>query len=222
MTSKKKKIKEEEEILETKKVQDDDQDDEKGDDNKVNLQFIPFGNPEDDEIINKVMFYGPVNEKTSSDFIANLITLHDRLDEGEEIEVYLSTSGGNTDDMFAIIDLMNIIKKDRDIKIICIGKTMSAGVLLACSGTKKKRFSTKNTRFMIHEVVFDSGGGSTSYNNHEFNEARCIQDMYVKSIAANTKLTEKKILKLIEGGHHHYFTAEEAKKYGIIDEIIGE
>jgi ATP-dependent Clp protease protease subunit len=211
MTTKKKKIEEDE--VDTEETTEDKKE-------NINFQFLPLGQ-EDDEIINKVMFYGPVNEKTSSDFIANLITLHDRLEKGLEIEVYISTSGGNTDDMFAMIDVMNLIKTERDIKIICIGKTMSAGVLLACSGTKKKRFSTKNTRFMIHEVVFDSGGGSTSYNNHEFNEAKYIQDMYVKSIAANTKLTEKKILKLIEGGHHHYFTAEEAKKYGIIDDIIG-
>lgn len=207
-----------------KKIEDDELDREEAkeqeDSEKFDIKFFPIGGG-DDEIINKVMFYGPVNEKTSSEFIANLITLHDRLEKDMDIEIYLSTSGGNTDDMFAIIDVMNIIKKERDISVTCIGKTMSAGILLACSATKKKRYSTPNTRFMLHEVVFDSGGGSTTYNNHEFTEAKFIQESYIKNIAANTKLTEKKILKLIEGGHHHYFTAEEAKKYGIIDEIIG-
>ena len=86
--------------------------------------------------------FGEIDEERSSEVCVSLLVLGQRNKDDEEmepIEFYLSTYGGNADDMFAIYDVMNVIKKKCEVHTYGIGKVMSAGVLLLANGTAGKR-----------------------------------------------------------------------------------
>ena len=75
---------------------------------------------------------------------------------------YLSTYGGNADDMFALYDLMRVVRRETEIHTVGLGKVMSAGVLILAAGTKGRRYIGKNCRVMIHSVM---GGNAGSLHN---------------------------------------------------------
>ena len=136
------------------------------------------------------------------------------------IEMYISTHGGTASDMFSIIDVMESIKETTcDIETIGIGKVMSAGVPILAAGTPGKRRIGKNCRVMLHSVMAGTGGTIFSMEN-ELEEIKWIQDSYIKCLASYTKLTAAKIRKILKTQKDTYFSAEEAIKMGIADEII--
>ena len=144
------------------------------------------------------------------------------LKEGQEkkpIEFYVSTYGGNADDMFALYDLMEIIKEETEIHTVGLGKVMSAGVLLLAAGTQGKRKIGKNCRVMLHNVVGGTSGPLPNLTN-EIEAIQQLQDDYVAALVHNTKLSKKKLTKLLNEKVNIYLTAEEAVKYGIADIII--
>lgn len=135
------------------------------------------------------------------------------------IEFILSTPGGSADDMFALYDVMRLVREQCDIVTFGLGKVMSAGVLLLAAGTKGKRKIGKNCRVMIHSVI---GGTSGSFHNleNEFNELRYMQKAYLSALAAETGVSEKKLRAMINTKVNVYLSAEEAVKMGIADIII--
>lgn len=174
---------------------------------------------------------GDVDEEKASDVIYALLTLK-QIGEREEtdskgkaktvfdpIEMYISTHGGSASDMFAIYDVMRMIKKECQIETVGIGKVMSAGVLLLAAGTKGKRKIGKNCRVMIHSVLGGNEGPLHNLEN-ELAEIRWTQDRYVKALIEETKLTQATMNKLLQKHVNIYLSAEEAVKYGIADEVI--
>lgn len=135
------------------------------------------------------------------------------------IDFYISTYGGSADDMFALYDLMNIVKEDTDIKTIGLGKVMSAGVLLLAAGTKGQRQIGKNCRVMIHNVVAGNHGSLPNLTN-ELEAIQQLQDDYVDALVESTKLSKKKLKKILNEKVNVYLSAEEAIQYGIADIII--
>ena len=135
------------------------------------------------------------------------------------IDFYISTYGGSADDMFALYDLMNIVKEDTDIKTIGLGKVMSAGVLLLAAGTKGQRRIGKNCRVMIHNVVAGNHGSLPNLTN-ELEAIQQLQDDYVDALVESTKLSKKKLKKILNEKVNVYLSAEEAVQYGIADIII--
>ena len=171
------------------------------------------------------------NEKLSSDYIETILNLTDEevnsLSDAEfaelkpNIEFYISTNGGSANEMFAIYDVINKIKSDKitSISTIGIGKVMSAGVLLLASGSKGRRKIGRNCRVMIHSVIAGTSGPMHQLEN-EFEEVRSIQESYIKALAAETSMSEKKIKKLLKKKTNIYLSAEEAIELGIADEIL--
>jgi len=171
-----------------------------------------------------VGLFGDVQEEKIAELIHGLLMLDEmnKLSEEENckpIEFYISTYGGNADDMFGLYDIIRQIKETSEIHTIGLGKVMSAGVLLLAAGTEGKRKIGKNCRVMIHSVM---GGNHGSLHNmmNELEAIEQLQDMYCDALIENTKLTRTKLKKMIERKVNVYLSAEEAVEMGIADIII--
>jgi ATP-dependent Clp protease protease subunit len=151
-----------------------------------------------------------------------LVVEHEHKKEEEEripIELYLSTYGGSADDMFALYDIMRLVREDMVIRTVGLGKVMSAGVLLLAAGTKGERRVAKNCRIMIHSVV---GGNHGDLHNmlNEMEAIEQLQQMFVDCLVSETKMTKTRLKKMLDRKVNVYLTAEEAVELGIADIII--
>lgn len=189
---------------------------------------------EDDEL-RLIGLYGEVEELKVSQIIGTLIDMGDTAleevpkdpanpeSETEEIvrpiEFIISTPGGNADDMFALYDIMRVVREKCDIITYGIGKVMSAGVLLLASGTKGKRKIGKNCRVMIHSVVAGSSGPFHSLQN-EMSEIKHMQRAYIQALSDETNMSVKQLNTMINKKVNVYLSAEEAVKLGIADIIV--
>jgi len=181
--------------------------------------------------------YGEINEENSHDIINSLVYLHKTAksvvsfstSEGEKletveviepIEVYVCTSGGSANDMFAVYDIMQHIQEEgTEVATIGVGKVMSAGVLVLACGTKGKRKIGKNCRVMIHGVVAGQHGQLHDIEN-EMEEVRWIQDRYIQALSENSNMTKKYIKKLLDRKVNVYLDAKDVIELGIADELI--
>ena len=169
--------------------------------------------------------FSDVDQEKTAELTQLLIYLNEvnkaEKDENKKkpIDFYISTYGGSADDMFALYDLMNIVKEDTDIKTVGLGKVMSAGVLLLAAGTKGQRCIGKNCRVMIHNVVAGNHGSLPNLTN-ELEAIQQLQDDYVDALVESTKLSKKKLKKILNEKVNVYLSAEEAIQYGIADIII--
>ena len=185
----------------------------------------------DKDDIRAINCYGDITERMGSEVVqAMLYFNHSRHDIVEDAEgraheivkpfrMYISTHGGVVSDMFSILDVMDMIKRDCVIETVGIGKVMSAGVLMLANGTKGKRKIGKNCRVMLHSVISGHHGSFPNVEN-EMRETKALQDMYFDYLCSCTKLTRKKIKKLLLNNVDVYLSAEEAIEYGIADEFL--
>ena len=152
--------------------------------------------------------YGDINEDNAHDMISSVLYLHKtarsivtyRTNEGEDletvevvepIELYISTTGGAANDMFAIYDVISHVQDNGTcVETVGLGKVMSAGVLILASGTKGKRKIGKNCRIMIHGVVAGQHGQLHDIEN-EMEEARWTQERYINALCENSNMTKK-------------------------------
>tara|TARA_B100001094_G_scaffold313597_1_gene351543 strand:+ start:241 stop:897 length:657 start_codon:yes stop_codon:yes gene_type:complete len=166
---------------------------------------------------------GDISEQKSEEVIGTLIHLSDQCDPDAEvirpIDMYISTYGGSVVDMFAMYDLMRVIKQKCTVSTIGLGKVMSAGVLLLANGTKGERKVGKNCRIMLHNVMAGFGGTLINVEN-EVKEVKWIQQRYIDCLEMQTNLTKKKIQKMLNKQLDVYISAEQAIEYGIADVII--
>lgn len=189
---------------------------------------------EEDSGIQSIGMIGDVSEEKASEVIYALLSMwkdgvkkpevdtkkkKTSKDVSQLIKLYISTHGGSASDMFAIYDVMRMVKKDIPISTIGLGKVMSAGVLLLAAGSKGHRKIGKHCRVMIHSVLAGNEGPIHSLEN-EMNEIRWTQDRYINALIAETKITPATMKKLLEKHVNIYLSAEEAVKYGIADEVI--
>ena len=184
---------------------------------------------QDGEEPNTLGLVGELNEESTQELYMGLVQLNggkvfpNPLEEGEEVpedvHFLISTGGGAVYDMFGVVDIMNIVKRRRDIATLGTGKVFSAGVPLLVSGTKGKRFVTRNVRIMSHRC--SSGGvGSTADMKASHDEMRLMEDNMVRVIAENSNLSVGEINNMFSKNIDEYFSAEEAIEMGLADEII--
>jgi len=182
------------------------------------------------ESMRSVGLYGDVEEERIAEVISALLTLqhvgmpkYDEggalTEEGKPIKLYVSTYGGSADDMAALVDIMNVVKKDCPIQTIGIGKVMSAGVLILASGTKGERYIGRNCRVMIHSVIAGNHGSLHNLEN-ELSEIKKMQEIYLQSLADATNMTKKQLKSFMRRKQNVYLNAEEAIKLGIADKIL--
>jgi len=168
--------------------------------------------------------FAEVAEEKIAELIHALLVVVEHEDQKEEsdripIDFYLSTYGGSADDMFALYDIMRLVREDVIVRTVGLGKVMSAGVLLLAAGTKGERCIAKNCRIMIHSVV---GGNHGDLHNmlNEMEAIEQLQQMFVDCLVSETKMTKTRLKKILDRKVNVYLSAEEAVELGIADIII--
>ena len=163
----------------------------------------------------RIVFLGEeVNSTSASIVVAQLLFLEAE-DPNKDIHMYINSPGGEITSGMAIYDTMHYIKCD--VSTICIGMAASMGAFLLAGGTKGKRFALPNAEMMIHQP---SGGAS--------GQASDIKIVAEKILDTRRKLNEYlarntgQPLEVIEADteRDHWMSAEEAKAYGLIDEVV--
>jgi ATP-dependent Clp protease protease subunit len=157
---------------------------------------------------------GPINDDVANIIIAQLLFLEKENDK-EDIQMFINTPGGHIHSGLAIVDTMNYIKCD--ISTIAVGMAASMGSILLSMGTKGKRFALPNSKILIHQPL----GGVEGQASDIAIEAEEILKMKQKLNSMLAKVTGQS-LKQIEKDvdRDKYFTAKEAKNYGLIDKVI--
>ena len=95
------------------------------DEENSNLTGNVFLKIDKEKISNKIGIFGAIDEKLSMSIVSSLILTNSELEPGEDIEIYLSTVGGDVHEMFSIVDAINFVKKTRDVSVFCLGKSIS-------------------------------------------------------------------------------------------------
>jgi len=163
-----------------------------------------------------VMLSGEVNDQVASTIVAQLLFLEAE-DPEKDIYFYINSPGGVITAGMSIFDTMNYIKPD--VSTICIGQAASMGAFLLSSGAKGKRYSLPNSRIMIHQPSGGAQGQSTDIQI----QAKEIQRMKDDLNAILAENTGQKIAKIAEDTERdNFMSAEESKKYGMIDEVISK
>ena len=159
---------------------------------------------------------GPIDDHVANLIIAQLLYL-DHTDQKKDVYLYINSPGGSVTAGLAIIDTMNFIKSD--VSTICVGIAASMGALIHSSGKKGKRFSLPNSEVLIHQVM---GGTEGQASDIAINAKHILRtkDTLNKILANNTNKKVDQVEK--DSDRDYYMTADEAKKYGIIDDIISK
>lgn len=163
---------------------------------------------------NIIFLNGEVNSQTAGVVIAQLLFLASE-NPSKDIKLYVNSPGGSVVDGLAIIDTMNHIKND--VSTICVGLAASMGAMILSAGTKGKRLSLPNAEVMIHQPLGGYEGQASDIEIRTKNILRTKENLY-KILVKNTGQKYEKIVK--DADRDYFMTADEAKKYGIIDKVI--
>lgn len=163
----------------------------------------------------RIIFLGDgVNEHTANLIVAQLLFL-DNQDPKKDIYLYINSPGGSVYDALAIYDTMNFVKAD--VQTVGIGVQASAAAFLLSSGAKGKRFLLPNSTVMIHQPSSGTRGKVTD-QEIDLRESLRIKGLLEDIMVKNTGQKKSQIHEDME--RDRWMTADEAKKYGIVDEII--
>ena len=157
---------------------------------------------------------GPIDDHVADLVMAQLLFL-DAEDSKKDISIYINSPGGVVTAGMAIYDTIQYVKAD--ISTICIGQAASAAAILLAAGQKGKRFALPNARVMIHQVMGGAEGQATDVEI-QTREMLRVKRAVNEIMAKHTGQTIAKIEK--DTDRDFYMTAQEAKKYGIIDQVI--
>ncbi|HEO8419192.1 ATP-dependent Clp endopeptidase proteolytic subunit ClpP [Niallia sp. FSL W8-0635] len=161
-----------------------------------------------------IMLGDEINDQVANNIVAQLLFLAAE-NPDKDISLYINCPGGSTSAGFAIYDTMHYIKPD--VRTICTGMAASFGALLLLAGAKGKRYALPNSEIMIHQPLGGTRGQATEI---EISAKRIIKlKSHINHIIAEK--TGQSIEKIANDTERDYFmSAEEAKSYGIVDEII--
>ena len=166
-------------------------------------------------LIDRIIFIGgPIDDAVANLVMAQLLFL-DAEDPKKDISIYINSPGGVVTAGMAIYDTIRYVKAD--ISTICIGQAASAAAILLTAGTKGKRLALPNARVMIHQVMGGAEGQATDVEI-QTREILRIKKAINEILAKHTGKSMSQIEK--DTDRDFYMTAIEAKKYGIIDEVI--
>jgi ATP-dependent Clp protease protease subunit len=161
-----------------------------------------------------VFLAGPVTDSAANSVIAQMLFLASK-DPKKDIQLYINTPGGSVTAGLAIYDTMQYVKSP--ISTVCIGLAASMGATLLSAGAKGKRFALPNSQVLLHQVA---GGVTGEAVEIEITAKQIvkIKEKLNKILAKHTGQPLEKVEK--DTDRDFYLSAEEAKEYGIIDEVI--
>ncbi len=157
---------------------------------------------------------GPIDDAVANLVMAQLLFL-DAEDPKKDISVYINSPGGVVTAGMAIYDTIQYVKAD--VSTICIGQAASAAAILLAAGAKGKRYALPQSRVMIHQVMGGAEGQATDVEI-QTREILRIKKAINEILAKHTGKSLSQIEK--DTDRDFYMTAQEAKKYGIIDQVI--
>ncbi len=163
----------------------------------------------------RIIFLGEeINDAVASTVVAQLLFLESE-DPGKDIHMYINSPGGSVTAGMAIYDTMNYIKCD--VSTTCIGMAASMGAFLLSSGAKGKRFALPNAEVMIHQPLGGAQGQATEIQiaaEHILKTKKKLNQILADNSGKPVEEVEK------DTDRDNWLTAEEAKEYGLIDEVI--
>ncbi|PLX11730.1 MAG: ATP-dependent Clp protease proteolytic subunit [Marinilabiliales bacterium] len=166
-------------------------------------------------MMDRIIFLGvPIDDYVSNIIQAQLLFL-ESIDAKRDIQIYLNTPGGSVYAGLGIYDTMQYITPD--IATICTGMAASMGAVLLCAGTERKRTALKHGRVLIHQPMCGAQGQASDIEITAREIQKLKKELY-DIIAQHSKQTYKKIW--ADADRDYWMTAEEAKKYGMIDEVL--
>ncbi len=168
-----------------------------------------------DRIIFVGGYEGEFTTDSANTLIAQLLYL-DSDDSTKDINLYINSPGGMVTAGLAVYDTMQFIKSP--ITTICMGMAMSFGAVILAAGSKGKRYALPNSRIMIHQPLVGGISGQATDILVEAKEMSHTRRILEEIMAKHTGQTFEKINRDME--RNNYMSAEEALKYGIIDEVI--
>ncbi|OHA46131.1 MAG: ATP-dependent Clp endopeptidase, proteolytic subunit ClpP [Candidatus Taylorbacteria bacterium RIFOXYD2_FULL_36_9] len=163
---------------------------------------------------NIIFLSGVIDDDTANIIIAQLLFLQSE-DPKKDIKLYINSPGGHVSAGFAIIDTMNHLKND--VSTVCVGMAASMGAVILASGTKGKRYSLPNSEIMIHQPLGGAQGQATDIQITA-KQILKLKEKLNRIMAERTGKTYAEIEK--DADRDYYMSAEEAKKYGIVDKVL--
>lgn len=160
-----------------------------------------------------IFLTGPIYDDMANLIVAQLLFLESE-DPKKDIALYVNSPGGAVTAGLAILDTMNHVKPD--VSTVCVGMAASAAAVILAAGAKGKRFALPNAEVMIHQP---SGGASGQATDIEITAKQILltRDRLNKILAKSTGQPLERIEKDVE--RDYFMMAEEAKKYGIVDQV---
>ena len=163
----------------------------------------------------RIVFIGtPIDDFVANSIIAQLLFLQME-DPKKDVHIYINSPGGSVSDGMAIYDTLNFMQCD--IVTYCLGMAASMSTVLLSAGTKGKRFALPNSRIMIHQPSGGAGGQTSDISiaaKEILRWRKTINDILAKHSDKTAEEVEK------DSDRDYYMTADEAKDYGLVDEVI--
>jgi ATP-dependent Clp protease protease subunit len=164
----------------------------------------------------RIIFLGsPINDDVANSIIAQMLFLASQ-DPKKEIQFYINSPGGVLTSGLAIYDTMQYIKCP--VSTVCVGSAASAAAILLAAGAKGKRFSLPNAQILLHQVAVTSVGGQASEIAIAAKEILRLKEKVNKILTKHIGQPFSRIEK--DTDRDFYLSADEAKEYGVIDEVI--
>jgi ATP-dependent Clp protease, protease subunit len=164
----------------------------------------------------RIIFLGtPISDDIANAVMAQLLCLQ-QMDAERDIEIYINSPGGSFTALTAIYDTMRYIKPD--VRTVCLGQAASAAAVILAAGTKGKRLALPNSRILIHQPATEGGYGQSSDIEIQAKEILRIRSLMEQMLAEDTGRTPEEVSRDIE--RDKYLTADQARDYGIIDEVL--
>ena len=162
-----------------------------------------------------IFLSGQIADGMANAIIAQLLFLESE-DEKKDIKLYINSPGGSVPATLAIYDTMQYIKPD--VSTMCIGMAASGAALLLSAGAKGKRFSLPNSEMLIHQVMAGGIEGQATEIEISARHILRLKDRLNQILAKHTGKPLSEVVK--DTDRDYYMDAEDAKKYGLIDDII--
>jgi ATP-dependent Clp protease protease subunit len=164
----------------------------------------------------RIIFLGvQIDDASANDVMAQLITL-ESIDPDRDITMYINSPGGSFTSMTAIYDTMQYVRPQ--VATVCLGQAGSAAAVLLAAGTAGKRMALPNSRIVIHQPATEGGYGQSSDLEIQAREIMRVRSALERILALHTGRDEDQVRRDIE--RDKILTAEEAKAYGIVDEVL--
>jgi ATP-dependent Clp protease, protease subunit len=177
---------------------------------------VKESNPYNKLFEERIIFVGvQIDDASANDVMAQILYL-ESADPDREIKMYINSPGGSFTSLMAIYDTMQFARPD--IETYCLGQAASAAAVLLAAGTPGKRYALPNARVLIHQPSMEGAYGQVSDLEIQANEIQRVRRSMEEILARHTKKTADQVR--IDVERDKILTAEEAKDYGIVDEVL--